>query len=85
MLMSLALSIIDKKKGESLKMRLRGSTGKSEEARDNENLHVLIAIDCYFFNQCTIGFILGRSTCIVIGSFVHELLNGEIVRFFNVG
>ena len=30
--------------------------------------------------QCILGFISGRSNCIVLKSFVHELPKGEIVR-----
>ena len=41
------------------------------------------ANECFvLINQCVLGFIfLGRS-CVLLGSFVHELPKGEIVSIF---
>ena len=57
--------------------------GGEQEVSDNIDLHLLIA-NFFFLNSMYLGFILDRSNCIVLWSFVHELPKGEIVRILRV-
>ena len=74
---------MDKKGENCVKLRGRSRSSRKSSSEEVRRQHGSTCADCKFKKKiihCILDFILGRSNCIVLRSFVHELPKGEIVR-----